>query len=564
MPDLLLASVEYSGYISPVKLGIFLALFLGWVAIVCWVYRDAESVSTNMAMWTGIVFGSGVTAILIWFLVPLFIIGLMVFLIAVSSSSITYVVHRNSRVIEQERVLTADHIQRLFSNEEKKLASQAMSFITSNGNPVPVPVAKTPEFYGYKSAIEIFSDAVWRRAVNILYSPTRENYHVVYYIDGAALKQPALEREQMEYFLHFLKQLADLSTSEKRKPQKGKFKMRQGEREIEWELTTAGSTAGEQALLKQVTEENIKTIGDIGLTPDHLEQIGTIREQSEGLFIISGPPKTGVTSTFYAMIRNHDPFLFSINTLERQISDEIENTTQHVFSLTDTGTTTFAAKLQEIVRMGPDIVGVVDCEDAKSAKIVIDAALDGRIMYVTMKAGSVIGALGKWRKLVTDNNLLAKPLLGISNQRLLRKLCDECKQGYEPNKDLLTKFNLPADKVKVFYRPGKVQYDKHGKALTCENCQGTGFFGRLAVFEIIRLNDELRKAITEAKSLAEISAHFRSAKMLGLQQQALRKVIAGQTSINEMIRVFSPPSGKQRAKKPAPKAKPAQEPDVNT
>jgi type II secretory ATPase GspE/PulE/Tfp pilus assembly ATPase PilB-like protein len=166
-------------------------------------------------------------------------------------------------------------------------------------------------------------------------------------------------------------------------------------------------------------------------------------------------------------------------------------------------------------------------------------------MYVTLQADSVIQALGKWLKFVGNKNVVAETLLGASNQRLLRILCDECKQAYAPDKELLRKFNISAEKTKVLYRAGKVQYDKHGKPSTCENCQGTGYFGRTGVFEIVTLNDELREVLRQSKSLPEIGTQFRRAKMLYLQEQAMRKVIAGTVAINEMIRSLSGSSAKK-------------------
>jgi type II secretory ATPase GspE/PulE/Tfp pilus assembly ATPase PilB-like protein len=195
--------------------------------------------------------------------------------------------------------------------------------------------------------------------------------------------------------------------------------------------------------------------------------------------------------------------------------------------------------------MGPDVVGVGECEDDETAKIASAAAADGKIVYVVMNADSVLQALGKWLKMVGDRKLVAETLVGISNQRLFRKLCDTCKQGYAPNAELLKKFNLPAEKAKVLYRPGKEVFDKKGKPSMCQTCQGTGFVGRTGVFEMIVLNDELRKAVKHVKQLPELGMQFRRAKMLYLQEQALRKVIAGTTAINEMLRVLA--AGKKEA-----------------
>ncbi|KPL25444.1 MAG: hypothetical protein AMJ75_00945 [Phycisphaerae bacterium SM1_79] len=550
MPDLVLMSVEYGGYISVIKFLVFLALFLLWLPLLGWVYQDARGVGTNEVSWLGIIFGTGAVAAMIWLVVPVFVIGMLLYIIAVGATSLAYVKHRNARVLDFDRVLTAEHIKSLFAKKEKELEQlKGFVFITANGNEVPTPQPKTPDFFGYRGAYEILNDAMYRRASTIIFSPTPQSYNVTYYVDGAPLKQPTIAREQMEYFIRFVKQLADLDVNEKRKPQKGKFRTAQNKENTEWEVTVAGSTIGEQAKIKHVTREGIIRLNEIGLMPEQYEQLNGFRQLKQGLFIIAGPKKSGVTTTFYALLRNHDAFLNNINTLERQPSSALPNITQNVFKLTDTGTTTYGKKLQAVVRMGPDIVGVADCEDAETAKAACAAANDGKIVYVTINADSVVQALGRWIKLVGDRSLTAKTLLGVSSQRMLRKLCDECKQAYAPNKELLRKFSLPAEKAKVLYRPGKVVYDKRGKPSTCENCQGTGFVGRTGVFELITINDELRKTVRHSKSLAEIGMEFRRAKMLYLQEQALRKVMSGATAINEMVRVLAA-SKKQGTKRP--------------
>jgi type II secretory ATPase GspE/PulE/Tfp pilus assembly ATPase PilB-like protein len=550
MTGLLMTSVEYSGYISIVKFLIFLLLFFSWLPLLTWVYQDAKAIGTKEVFWTAVVFGAGAAAAIIWLVTPVFIIGMLFYLIAVAATSISYVMHRNARVPEFDRVLTVEHIKGLFTSEEKKLDTlEDFLFITANNNEVPLPEPKTPEFFGYKTAYEILSDAIWRRASDVVFSSTQQNYNVTYYVDGAALKQPDVAKDRMEYFSRFLKNLADLDPEEKRKPQRGKFRIHQDKKNIDWEITTAGSTAGEQIRLKQITKQSITKLTEISLMPEQYEQLNKIREAKQGLFIVAGPKKSGVTSTFYALLRNHDPFLYSVSTLERQPSAELPNITQNIFALSDTGTTTYAKRLQAMVRMEPDIVGVADCTDGETAQIACAAAKDGKIVYVILEADDVIRAIGKWMKLVGNRNLATETLLGISSQRLLRKLCEQCKQAYEPNKELLRKFNVPAEKAKVLYRAGKVQYDKRGRPSTCENCQGTGFVGRMGVFETIIINDELKNVIRQSKSLAEISTQFRRAKMLYLQEQALRRVIAGTTAIDEMVRVLST-SEKQKTKKP--------------
>ena len=551
MPILLAIASEYGGYISPIKFAVFVILVFAWMPLIRWVHADARAVRTKGTVWTAVITSTGTGAIIIWLLAPFFVIGVLLYLIAVSATALAYVVHRNSRVADFEKVLTAGHLRSIFVNEKKKdaAATKGMSFVTANNNEAPIPKAKTPEAFGFKMCCEVFEDAGWRRTSDIIFQPNPQGYSVTYNIDGVPTKQPQRTKEHMEYFIHYLKQLADLDVNERRKPQTGTFRAIKERKEIKWQVTTAGSTAGEQVKLTKLEAYGLLKLEDIGLSPDQLVQLGSIREMDKGLFIIAGPKKSGVTSTFYAMLRNHDPFMNNINTLERQASTELNNVTQHIFSLSDTGITTYARKLQTVLRTGPDIVGIADCHDAQSAQLACAAARDGKTVYVTVDSENTIQALGKWLKLVPDKNSATDNLIGILSQRLVRKLCDNCKQAYQPKQDLFKKLNIPSDKIKVLYRPGEIEYNKRGRPIPCENCQGTGFVGRTGIFEVAMIDDKTRNAIKQAKSLREISSHFRRSGMLYMQEQAVKKVAEGITAINEVIRKFSASGQDKKGKK---------------
>ena len=542
MPILLAADVHYGGYISLVKFIVMVAMYFAWIPLVNWVHTDAQAVRTRHLFWTAIIAATGAVALIVWLMVPMFIIGFLLYLIAVGAPGLAYVMHRNSKVADFEKVLTTEHLKSIFVDEDKKItkASKGLTFITANKNEVPLPKPKTPEAFGFRAACEFFDDAIWRRASDIRFQPGNQDYSVVYSVDGETMKQPPRTKEQIEYLIHYLKMLADLDTNEKRKPQKGVFQITTEDgKKLSWEVTTAGSTAGEQVKLARLENYHLMTLKDIGLNPGQLEPLQSLSQLESGLFIISGPKQSGITTTLYALLRNHDPFMNHINTLEKQPSAELPNITQHTFTLSDTGSTTYPQKLQAVLRMGPDIIGIADCNEAQSASLACQAAKDGRIAYATIDATSVIQALGKWLKLVADKDLVADTLAAIINQRLVRKLCTECRQAYQPNQGLFRKFNIPSDKIKVLYRPGEIEYDKRGKPIVCDNCQGTGFADRTGIFETIVVTDELRQVIKNAKSLQEVASHFRRAGMLYLQEQSIKKVSEGITSINEVIRKFS-------------------------
>jgi type II secretory ATPase GspE/PulE/Tfp pilus assembly ATPase PilB-like protein len=548
MPDLLASSIEVGGYVSIIKLIIFLGLFFPLLPVLCWIYNDAEILEERSVFWITIILSIAAAAIIIWILVPFFIIGMLFYIIAVGASTYAYIKVRNALVMESERVLTSDHFKRLFTrSEDKELkGDKKFIFITANKNEVPVPEPKTPDYHGYKTAYQIFSDAMWRRVANIVFLPGAEGYNFIYNIDGIATKQPAMSKEQAEYFIRFAKQLSNLDINEKRKPQKGKFKIRKDKNDNVWEVITAGSTAGEQVQINLKSQQGISKLEELNLIPEQFAQMAEIRNIKQGVFIVSGTPKSGLTTTFYTLLRNHDGFLNNIHTLERDKAGDLPNITQEVFTPSGSGMTTFAGKLETIIRMGPDIVGVSGCNDKESASLCCGAARDNKLVYVAMEADSVMAALTKWIKLVDDPSDSLGTLVGITNQRLVRKLCDECKEAYEPDQELLKKFNIPKDAAKAFYRAGKVQYDKHGKPVTCENCQGTGYVGRIPVLEIIRVNDQIRKSIINLKSLSEIARQFRAAKMLYMQEQMLKRVLAGVTSVNEMVRVLSKPKSDEK------------------
>jgi type II secretory ATPase GspE/PulE/Tfp pilus assembly ATPase PilB-like protein len=543
-----IAAAEYGGYVALYKLIIMLGLFMTWMSLINWVYMDSQAVRTDKRLWTIVIVVSGTVALWVWLLAPVFWIGFLIFVIVVGSGAMAYVMHRNTRVAEFEKVLTAEHLKGLFVNPKKKLlkASHGLSFITANKNEVPMPDAKSPEAEGFTLTCELIDDVLWRRVSQVSLLPQKDNYSVIYEIDGVNSRQGERSKEDVERIAYYVKHLADLDVEEKRKPQKGTFSTQKDNNwksKIAWEVLSAGSTAGEQIKIVKAEEYCSRKLEDLGLNDNQFESIRSIRDIKSGLVLISGPARSGVTTTLYTLLGNHDPFMNNINTLERKRSADLPNITQNEYSLSDTGTTTYARKLQSMFRRGPDIVGISDCEEEQSAKLCCGAVKDGKIVYAVIQATSVVETVEKMLRFTGDKNLLADTLEAVINQRLARTLCGDCRQAYKPNQALFQKFNIPSDEVDMFYRPGEIEYDKHGKPVMCQKCQGTGFYGRTGLFETIRITDELRQIIRTASTTQEIAAAFRKSGMLYMQEQSIKKVTKGITSINEVIRNFSTKPG---------------------
>ena len=179
---------------------------------------------------------------------------------------------------------------------------------------------------------------------------------------------------------------------------------------------------------------------------------------------------------------------------------------------------------------------VSECKDRETAEIACRAGVEKKI-YLAVEATNAFDALARLLALVEDPRLVAQSLVGIISQRLLRMLCPACREAYKPDEQLLRKANLPVDKIENFYRPpSQPILDKKGREIICQRCQGSRYVGRIGVFEVLEISDAIRDPISTGKPLKEIKDQARKAKMLYLQEDGLRKVIDGTTSMNEVMR----------------------------
>jgi type II secretory ATPase GspE/PulE/Tfp pilus assembly ATPase PilB-like protein len=242
---------------------------------------------------------------------------------------------------------------------------------------------------------------------------------------------------------------------------------------------------------------------------------------------------------------------------------DIDNVTQKAYSTAEGKT--FTEQLLKIVRSDPDIIVLPEIRDRESAAVAAQAAAQKQKVYVGLVANDIFDALRKWVTLVGDKSLVAKSLLAISNQRLVRILCRECKQAYKPDANMMRKLNLPADKP--LFRQPEPEYDKHGNPILCQACQGVGYSGRTGVFDWLTVDDGLREVIRRSSSLSDIQNYLAKKSGGGLQAQALQKVLAGSTSIQEVARVIrggnkAAPPKSPPAPRPKPRPKPRNDDDT--
>jgi general secretion pathway protein E len=355
-----------------------------------------------------------------------------------------------------------------------------------------------------------------------------------------------MQRERFEQTLEYLKTLAGLELEERRRPQQGKITAAvQTGQDVEGgfvdiEVRTSGSTQGEQMVLRVLAEEARFRLPDIGLPEDLLETLESIVHEQTGVVLVAGPRQSGTSTTLYAILRTHDAFVRNINTLEASKLMDLENITQTIFD--STAEAGYARQLLSVIRRDPDIIMVGECPNRETAQLVAKNTKKKKF-YVGFNAHDSFDALRRWAQLVGDNEVVASGLRAIIAQRLIRKLCPACRQSYHPDPGLLKKANLPPDSM--FFQPPQQPATKRGKQVICPHCQGAGYFGRTGLFEVMLVDPTLVKLIRAGaplRAMSQIKAACRKTGMIYLQEQGIRKVMEGLTSMDEILRAVQPPA----------------------
>jgi type II secretory ATPase GspE/PulE/Tfp pilus assembly ATPase PilB-like protein len=525
-------------YFNPFKLAAILVVFVLWTILAQWVDKDTVAVNTFRMAWNTVIVACGGVGLVLALFVPNFLIGFPVFAATVLVGATVYVVHRNGLVTPEQTVFTAAHFRRireqgLKGKKEAREVKERVRVTGANRQVVRIPEDEV-EREQYRIMQDLLFDAFWRRAAITDITPAGQSTKITYLIDGVPAEREGLPRQEGDAVILYLKRIAGLNLEERRKPQRGKMSVALGESKHTVVLLSAGTTAGERLRLRVVGPEGSCKVKDLGFTEKQFPQVRAVMELPRGLVLLTGPKANGVTTTVYGFVRTHDAFLQNIQILEYDREIDIENVTQHVFVPKDDNS--FSGELQKIVRSDPDILVLPEIRDKETAALATRAAAEKAKVYVGFNAEDVFDALRKWTALVGDKGLVSKGLVMITNQRLVRVLCSECKERYKPDATMLRKLNMPTDAM--LYRPPEAMYDKRGNLIVCQACQGTGYVGRTGILEALVVDDELRRVIRAAGSIAEVQSFALKRGGVGLQTPAMSKVLSGLSSIQEIVRVL--------------------------
>jgi type II secretory ATPase GspE/PulE/Tfp pilus assembly ATPase PilB-like protein len=536
-------------YLNLFKFIPVIVVYLLWTWSTDWVEHDTNALNNlRYGLWNSAIFFSGVLGLILVFAIPIYPLGLGLLLLSYFVPVLSYVYVRNETVPDDQKVLTPFHLgevanELLFRLGAKPLFNRDATPVDRSGPPIqflgksqstgkedPSRVRQAEESRSYMASKELVYDAVLRRATDIHLEPTAEQLSVRYRIDGILHAAEPFDRPTGDAVVNVIKVLAALDIAEKRKPQDGSFGAKLQGRELDFRVATSGSKAGEKLVMRILDNTTaITKLEDLGMRPKLIEAVRGLVTQPHGMFLCCGPTGSGKSTTLYASLREIDRYQRNIITVEDPIEYHLDNITQ--MEVNTKAGQTFATSLRSILRQDPDVIMVGEVRDQETASIACQAANTGHMVFSTVHSNDAITALFRLLDLGVEPFMIASALSGVLGQRLVRILCESCKEPYKPKPEFLKKANLPADKVDVFYRrPDNPEQ-------VCAHCGGTGYFGRTGIFELLILTEPMREMIRENPSINKIKAEARKNGMIYLQEDGLRQVIQGRTSIEELLRV---------------------------
>lgn len=371
----------------------------------------------------------------------------------------------------------------------------------------------------------IISEAIEKRASDIHLEPFVEDLILRYRIDGMLHEFEAPPKRLSSAITTRIKIMAKLDISERRLPQDGRIKLKILGKEIDMRVSTLPTLFGESVVMRILDRSNLRVdLDHLGFSPKQLEQLQVLINKPYGKLLVTGPTGSGKTTTLYAALDKINTPEKKIITIEDPVEYQMRGVNQiHVKPQIGL---TFASGLRSIVRQDPDVIMVGEIRDPETAEIAIQAALTGHLVFSTVHTNDAAGAITRLLDMGIENFLISSALLGVLAQRLVRVICEECKELAILNPALLKEMGAWA-------KPGLKTY--HGKG--CKHCSFTGYRGRAGIYELLVVDDTIRGLILAKANAQTIRKTARNGGMHCLRDDGWKKVLRGITTVEEILRV---------------------------
>lgn len=449
----------------------------------------------------------------------------------------------NNQILNDLSVLTGCRIIPCLAEPDKIIAAINQGYETLSGggdssiadigqeDSGPIPVEDLLDTSDEAPIIRfvngLLTQAYRQRASDIHIEPFEAEVIVRYRVDGILYEVQRPPYRALANIISRLKIMANLDIAEKRLPQDGRFSIRIAGKQADIRMSTLPTAFGERVVLRLLDKSSgLLGLGDIGIDTDMLPQIQKMIQKSHGIFLVTGPTGAGKTTTLYSALLSINSQKQNIITVEDPIEYQLPGVGQ--LQVNPKIELTFAQGLRSILRQDPDVIMVGEIRDSETAKIAVQAALTGHLVFSTLHTNDSAGALARLVEMGVEPFLAASALVGVLAQRLVRTVCPHCRISYQPDEKLLAELFAGTEipNQATFYR---------GRG--CSHCMDVGYLGRTGLYELLEVTDPIRQLVTSNADAATIRQQALKMGMRPLRQAGLAKVLAGETTVEEILRV---------------------------
>jgi type IV pilus assembly protein PilB len=372
----------------------------------------------------------------------------------------------------------------------------------------------------------VLLQAIKDKASDIHFEPFEEEFKMRYRIDGVLYEMIPPPKHLALPIVSRIKVMANLDIAERRLPQDGRIELTVGNAPVDLRVSVLPTMFGESVVMRVLDRSNVQlSLDRIGLRNDELEQIRGLIAKPNGILIVTGPTGSGKTTTLYAALSELNEPTTKVLTAEDPVEYDIDGLIQCQVN-TEQGLT-FARLLRSFLRQDPDIILVGEIRDLETAQIAVQASLTGHLVFSTLHTNDAPSSILRLLDLGMDDFLLTATIEAIIAQRLVRRICVQCKEPFTPTDEQLMEMQLKRSDIE-----GRTLFRGRG----CDACNGSGYRGRMAIFEVMQLDDNLRELVMNHASTNVLRGECRKRGMRTLRESGLLALYEGQTTIDEVVR----------------------------
>jgi general secretion pathway protein E len=435
------------------------------------------------------------------------------------------IAYRASVVTESAAADDVDRcIERLTTHAERSIELQRADVGVADDLTADVrDLANQPPVIRYVNLL--VRDAYDAGASDIHLEATRAGLSARFRLDGVLAPAPEAPSDLHQAIVSRIKLLAELDIAERRRPQDGRIRVRLESRELDLRVSTVPTMFGESVVLRLLDRGGRPVaLTDLGLDASTLAAVERLAARPHGMLLVTGPTGSGKTTTLYACLAHRNAGAEKIVTVEDPIEYQLAGITQ--VPVHRQAGVSFGSALRSILRQDPDVIMIGEMRDPETAEIAVQAAMTGHLVFSTLHTNDAIAAVPRLLDLGVPDYLVSATLEAVLAQRLVRRICDDCRTSYRPAPALVSLLSA---------KPSGTITLQRGSG--CAACRGTGFRGRLGLFELLIVDDAIKDAVAHSASRAELRSLSQAAGMLTLRESGWQKVQAGLTTVDEVLRV---------------------------